>query len=132
MSTETNKEFVRRYLGAINGKVKTRELIEAYVSDAELTQHILASEASFPKYRIDIEDMIGEGDLVTVRGTVHAVNAGPLKGMPPTNREVSFAIFITYRIHNGRIVEHWMLTDNLELMTQLGVVPVPDQPAANR
>lgn len=129
MSLEGNKDLVRRYLAAISGKPKTRELVESFATDAELIEHILGSEGAFPKYRLDPEEMIAEGDLVSVRGTVKGVNAGPLKGMPPTNREVQFPIFITYRVADNKIVEHWMLTDDLTWMKQLGVIPAPGQPA---
>jgi predicted ester cyclase len=36
---------------------------------------------------------------------------------------VDFAIFITYRIADGKIVDHWMLTDNMTMMQQIGAVP---------
>jgi predicted ester cyclase len=34
-------------------------------------------------------------------------------------------IFLTYRIAGGKIVDHWMLMDNLQLMQQLGFIPNP-------
>ena len=129
MSLEKNKEFIRRYLAAISGKPKTRERVEAFMTDQELVNHILDSEIALPEYRLDVEEMVAEGDLVTVRGTVRGTNRGPLKGMPPTNRDVSFAIFVTYRVVNEKIVEHWMLTDNLTMMKQLGLIPEPAEKA---
>ncbi len=128
MSLEDNKDLIRRYLDAISGNPKPRELIERFVTDPDLVEHILQSEAAFPKYRLEVEEMIAESDLVTVRGTVKGVNSGPLKGMPPTKRDVRFSIFITYRVADGKIVEHWMLTDNLTMMTQLGLAPA-EEPA---
>lgn len=129
MSLEYNKELVRRYLEALSGKRKTREIIDKYVTDQELIDHILSSEVAFPEYRLDIEEMVAEGELVSVRGTVSGVNRGPLKDMPATNREVSFAIFVTYRVVNDKVVEHWMLTDDLAWMKQLGLVPSPSESA---
>lgn len=129
MSLDKNKEFVRRYLDALSGKPKTRESIDRFVTDQELIDHILSSEVAFPEYRLDVEEMVAEGELVTVRGTVSGVNRGPLKDLPPTNREVSFAIFITYRVVNEKIVEHWMLTDDLAWMKQLGLIPSPSESA---
>jgi predicted SnoaL-like aldol condensation-catalyzing enzyme len=34
-----------------------------------------------------------------------------------------------WRIHDGKIVEHWHESDNLGLLQQLGVVPAPEQSA---
>ena len=69
--------------------------------------------------------MVAEGDLVSVRGTARCVHRGPFQGVPPTGKEVTFGLFITYRVAGGKIVEHWMLTDNLAMMQQLGMMPVP-------
>jgi hypothetical protein len=33
-----------------------------------------------------------------------------------------------HRIEDGKIVEHWSEVDNLGLMQQLGVVPLPEPP----
>jgi predicted ester cyclase len=43
----------------------------------------------------------------------------------PTGREVAITLFITYRIANGKIVEHWMLADMLSLLQQVGALPAP-------
>ncbi len=123
MSAEENKAFIHRYLDTINGKPKTESLVRQFVAEQPLIEHILASEAGFPLYRIDVEQVLAEGDLVSVRGTVRGVNNGPFMGLPPTGKPVEFAICITYKVQDEKIVDHWMLTDNLTLMQQLGLVP---------
>lgn len=125
MSTEDNKEFVRRYLDAINGKPKPTSILDLFIDEPSLKEHIGASETAFPLYRIDVEEILAEGDLVCVRGWVRGVNNGPFMGMPPTGKEVNFSIFITYKVSGGKIVDHWMLTDNMTVMQQLGVIPAP-------
>ncbi|MBK8035347.1 MAG: ester cyclase [Chloroflexi bacterium] len=82
-------------------------------------------EVSLPGYWIEAEDLVAEGDKVVVRGMIHGVHTGPLLNILPTGKEVSFAIFITYRIANHKIVEHWMLVDMLTLMQQIGALPAP-------
>jgi predicted ester cyclase len=123
MSVEDNKAFIRRYLGAISGKPKTSEAIDRYVADEELKKHIVQAEMAFPSYSLDIDEIIGEGDLVSVRGTVRGVHKGSLQGIAPTGKEVTFGLFITYRVAGGKIVDHWMLVDNLSVMQQLGAIP---------
>ncbi len=125
MSTSENKEFIRRYLDAINGKPKTAAVSDLFISEQPLKDHIAAAEAGFPLYRLDPEEIIAEGDLVCVQGRIRGVHKGNFMGVPPTGREVDFSIFITYRIAGGKIVDHWMLTDNMACMQQLGVLPVP-------
>lgn len=125
MSTEENKEFIRRYLEAINGKPKTESLLRLFVAEQALMDHVLTAEAAFPLYRLDPEEMLAEGDLVSVRGKVRGVHQGPLVGIPPTGKPVEVPIVITYRVQNGKIVDHWMLTDNMLMMQQIGVMPTP-------
>ena len=61
------------------------------------------------------------GDRVVVRATVHGVHKGPFMGTPPTGKAVAFPLIIIYRLADGKIIEHWMLTDMLAFMEQIGV-----------
>ncbi len=122
MSTEENKDFIRRYLAA-SGKPKTESMLRLFVAEQALIDNILAAEAGMPLYRLDVEEMVAEGDLVSVRGKVRGVHKGPFMGIPATGKPVDFTCFITYRVQGGKIVDHWMLTDNMAVMRQLGVLP---------
>ncbi len=125
MSISENKEFVRRYLDAISGKPKPDAVLDLYMTDESLKEHIRAAEAGLPLYRMDAEEIVAEGDVVAVRGRVRAKHLGVLAGVPPTGKEVDFGIFVSYRIANGKIVDHWMITDGVAMLQQLGVMPVP-------
>ena len=125
MSTSESKEFIRRYIDAMGGNPITPAVLDLFISDQSLKDHIITAEAAFPLYRIDVEEIIAEGDLVCVRGKLRGIHKGTFMGIPPTGKEVDFSIFVTYRIAGGKIVDHWMLTDNMTLMQQLGVLPVP-------
>ena len=124
MSAQENKEFVRRYLEALSGKPKPPELVEQFVAEQPLKDHIAAGEAGFPAYELEADKMIAEGDLVSVIGRFSGTHTGPFMGIPPTGKSFSdVAIHITYKIEGGKIVDHWMLTDNTALMQQLGLMP---------
>lgn len=125
MSIADNKEFVRRYLEALSGRPKPDAVLDLYMSDESLKEHIRVAEAAFPLYRLDVEEMIAEGDLVSVRARVRGKHLGELQGLPATGKPVDFAIFLTYRIANGKIVDHWMLRDSMAVMQQLGMLPEP-------
>lgn len=121
MSAEENKEFIRRYLESGCGKPKPESILRLFIDENEpLIQHIQVCEAAFPLYTLDVEEIIAEGDLVSIRGMFRGTHLGEFAGVPPTGRKVEFSVFITYRIAHGKIVDHWMLTDNLELMKQIG------------
>jgi predicted ester cyclase len=126
MTTESNKALIREYLAAIR-KDKNPDTLDTYIAEDDLKQHIAMYEASLPGYWIEAEDMIAEGDKVVVRGTVHGVHTGQLMDIAPTGRAITITLFITYRIANGKIVEHWMLPDMLSLLQQVGALPAPAQ-----
>ena len=123
MSTQENKELVRKYLEAISGKPKPESVVNLFVSEQPLKDHIAMAEAAFPNYLFEIEEMIAEGDLVSVRGHIQGTHKGPFMGLPPTGKSFDSQIFITYRVAGGKIVDHWMLLDNASMMQQLGLVP---------
>ena len=125
MSTGETKAFLRRYLDALSGKDKPAATIDTYIadSDEELKQHIVFFEAVFPRYELIADDMIAEGDKVAVHARFEGTHQGELMGIPPTGKEVSVPFMITYRIAEGKIVQHWMSFDRMALMEQLGVAP---------
>lgn len=123
MSTQENKDFTRRYIEAISGKPKPESVVNLYVAEQPLKDHIAMAESAFPLYSIDIEEMIAEGDLVSLRGRLRGTNKGSFMGTPPTGKSFDVEIWLTYRIAGGKIVDHWMLLDNAALMQQLGLVP---------
>jgi predicted ester cyclase len=123
MSISENKELVRRYFEAISGKPKPAAVINLYVSDKALAEHIEAAEAGFPLYELIADEIIAEGDLVAIQARLRGEHLGSFMGMAPTGRTVDMALFLTYRIAGGKIVDHWMVSDNLTMLQQLGQIP---------
>ncbi|MBN1482929.1 ester cyclase [candidate division KSB1 bacterium] len=120
---EDNKALIRQYLAALSGKDKPESIVNIYVSDEKLRQHIKQFESAFPRYKLTLDDMIAEGNKVAVRATWHGIHKGEFMGIQPTSKQVALTGILIYRIVNGRIVDHWMSFDNLELMRQFGVIP---------
>jgi predicted ester cyclase len=123
MSAQENKDFIRKYAEALSGKPKPTAVMDQYVAEQLLKDHIAGFEEACPNYQIDFDKLIAEDDMVSAIGTVRGTNTGPLMGMAPTGKSFEIPIHITYRISDGKIVEHWMLVDNLAMMQQLGLVP---------
>ncbi len=121
MSAEENKTVVQRYLDAINGKPKPREVVDEYISDADavLKEHIAGYEAVLPCYALDPEDIFAEGDKVAVRFTLRAIYGGGFMDIPARGQEIATPGIIIYRVDGGKIVEHWLQLDNQTFMQQL-------------
>jgi len=122
--TQKNKEFVIRYFNALSGVVKTRELIEEYVDDTNLKEHILFFDSVLPCYELFIDEMTAEGNRVVVLARVNGRHEGEFNGMPPTYKAVEISAAICYQIENNKIVSHWLIADQVSLLEQLGVSPV--------
>jgi predicted ester cyclase len=50
-----------------------------------------------------------------------------LFGVPPTGQRLSIKSMTVERVSDGKIRERWRVTDNLDVMQQLGVVSEPGQ-----
>ena len=78
---------------------------------------------SFPDTRMEIVELVVDGDRVAARFRCSGTHLGEWDGHPPTGRrferidEVAF-----YRIHDGRITKVWSLEDTTERMRQLGLI----------
>ncbi len=120
-----NKEFIIRYFNAISGVAKKRKLLEEYITDEELMNHIAFFDTVFPKYEMFADEITAEGNRVVVRIRVKGSHEGELNGISPTHRKVDFPSVISYEIENGKIVHHWLIADQMMLMEQLGVMNAP-------
>jgi predicted ester cyclase len=124
MGAQENKDFIRSYLEAVSGKPKPPELVDQFIAEQPLKDHIAGGEQGFPAYTIDMDMMVAEDDLVSVIGRFGGTHTGPFMGIPATGKTASNVPFhITYRVGNGKIVDHWLLMDSAALMQQLGLVP---------
>ena len=80
---------------------------------------------AFPDFRLEVEDVIAEGDLVAYRATVTGTHRGALMGIPATNKSFRVQHMHFLRLREGRASEHWAVRDDLGMLQQLGLVPRP-------
>jgi predicted ester cyclase len=79
----------------------------------------------FSDFRIEIEDVIAEDDMVWFRNRATGTNDGHFMGFPPTGRKIDIIVYDTVRIKDGRIVEHWGVPDQFGAVLQLGLFTPP-------
>ena len=80
---------------------------------------------AFPDLRLEIQQLIAEGDIVAGRVTMSGTHEGPLMDIPPTGRSVRQASMHFVRFRDGKAIEHWGVRDDLGMMQQLGVISPP-------
>ena len=78
---------------------------------------------SLPDFRAEVEAVAADGDLVAARITYSGRHLGTLRGVPPTGKVLTWEA-MTFRRYDdeGRVVERWIVTDNLSLLHQLGLL----------
>ena len=140
MSTEQNKAIARRLNQAFdtNDQATLNELLapdlKAYfpgiptpLNRDALLQVVSQFAAAFTDNQTTTDDQIAEGDKVMTRLTWRAVHSGDFQGIPATGKQIEVTGVAIERIQKGKIVEHWSNLDQMSLMQQLGVIPVPGQ-----
>lgn len=84
---------------------------------------------AFPDLKVDVDLILAEGDLVSVRWTARGTNTGAGNGIPATGKQVKVSGTTVFRMADGAIAEEWTSGDSLGLLKQLGLFPAP-MPAA--
>jgi len=70
-----------------------------------------------------IDPTMSDGDLEAARTILSGTHSGEFMGVPATQRTVEFESIDIIRVSEGKVAEHWGVTDVLTLMQQIGAVP---------
>ena len=82
---------------------------------------ITAMRNAFPDLHYTIQDLIITKDRIVARVKMTGTHTGDFFGTPPTNKKISVNQINIEYIENGRITEHWRITDENTMMNQLGL-----------
>ena len=77
---------------------------------------------AMPDLSVSVDVIVAEDDLVAVRTTTRGTQRGPLLGIPATGRRLEVDGIDIVRVADGRIVEHWGLTNSVGVLEQVGTV----------
>jgi len=137
MSAEQNKAVVRRFITeALSGRnvgVADEVLAPNYVNRttgadlAAFKGFLTGMQSALSDVKLDIADLVAEGDSVVARWKMEATHTGSLMGEPPTGKKVSARGLTYYRLDNGRIVEDDPMSTP-DLLQELGI-QIPAQAA---
>ena len=137
MGAEENKAVFRRYVEEVLNKRNLDAVDELcdenvvfYFPDPvegreALKERITAALAPFSDLRVEVDRLIAEGDFASAFVKSNGTLAGEFMGQDATGKQVSLFVVHTLRFANGRIVENRPITNQLELMMQLGVTQIP-------
>src|SRR4051812_8542269 len=145
--SEANKTVVRRVVEEHWNQRKPSLASELFAPTVSLrtTDGLLEGQAgaglllegygtAFPDFRINLQELLADGDRVILQWTFTGTHLGPLGGIPATGRHVDTPPGIAiFRLFDGKVVEGRMVWDKYALLHQLGVLsadtPGPAQSA---
>jgi steroid delta-isomerase-like uncharacterized protein len=94
---------------------------------AGFKKHVTTYRTAFPDLAMAVDEILADGNKVTVRWTARGTHKGTLLGIQPTGKEITTTGISLIRIAAGKVAEHWVTWDTLGMMQQLGAVPLVGQ-----
>jgi ketosteroid isomerase-like protein len=121
---ERNKETARRAVEEIINGGRMELVDELYAPEIapEVKAWISPFRASFPDVRMDVIELVAEGDTVVGRFTCSGTHEGEWRGHPASGRrfeQVDEVYF--FRFRDGRIAGSWGVEDTADRLRQLGL-----------
>lgn len=136
--SEENKAVVRNLYGALNAGdlskfadgladdvVEHEELPGLTPDKAGVVQFFRGAMAGVEGFRMNIEEIMAEGDRVSVRATVSGKHTGELMGIPATGKDLNVPLADYFRVRGGKVAEHWGVMDSGTMLIQMGIVKLP-------
>jgi steroid delta-isomerase-like uncharacterized protein len=82
---------------------------------------------AFPDLQFQVDDIFAAGDKVVARITMNGTQQGEFMGIKPTGKTIAVKAIDIVRFDNGKLVEHWGVTDAMSMMQQLGLIPAESE-----
>ena len=135
--SEANKAIVRRFYEEVMSQGNANVLDEIMASDFKdhgealfgspqnrdtLKQGVVEARDTFSGLTVQLHDVIANGELVGVRGTMRCTQQGEFLGVAPSGNELTWNGLALFRVVDGKITERWFNSDSLSILQQLGRV----------
>lgn len=85
-----------------------------------------ADATTFPDARVNLTQLVEEGDRVAFWGSFTGTQKGDMGPFPASMKKVVLDVSGVFRIEGGKIAELWIVWDNMAVFTQLELEPAGD------
>ena len=124
MSVEVNKSVVRRFYGDVATAGNLHLLDDIAHEDMTdhfglqmglgsgrdgFRRHVMALRRNVPDLHTEVNELIGEDDVVVAYWTASGIATGPMFGVEPTGRPFSLEGISRFRFADDRIIEYQTL-----------------------
>ena len=136
--SDTNKAMIRRFVEEVKNKRHLEQLGDIFRSDYQehnatvssfgpgidgYKQFLTHLFTAFPEDTVTIDEIVAEGDMVVYRGTETGTHKAEFLRIPATGKSATWTEIQFFKIHDGKVIEHWVDVDLFGWFTQLGVLP---------
>jgi len=139
MSTNENKQVIRNFVEEVinQGRLERADaLVQSDFVELDpfpgqrpgregLKELIGLLQGAFPDMHWVIDEMVAEGEKVVTRFHWTGTHQGAFLGIPATGRHVKVNGVVIDRLEEGMMADSRILMNDLSLMQQLGVIPMP-------
>ena len=80
---------------------------------------------AFPDLKFTLEQVVAEGDLVSILWTAKGTHTGTVNGNPGAGKRTQIRGITLWRIADGKIREEWSAVGDYTLLEQIGLLPIP-------
>lgn len=114
-------EFAKRYMASSVAahQVTSEGEVTIVRSPTDYAEHVREFRRIFGPFKLQIEEIIADGDRVYVRWKQTGHHLASLDGERPTGKRLTEVASAVYRVSNGRIAEYWIQADRKGLELQL-------------
>jgi len=133
MLIEQNKEIVTRFNKEFfeTGNIQiTKELLadtfinhtappDAPADASVMIRFVAGFHKGFSEISVQINEVIGEGNKVSLRKTITAKHTGEFMGKAPTGKNVEMSVIEIDILKDGKITDHWSRNDFMQVIQAL-------------
>ncbi len=133
MIVEQNKQVVIRFNNEFfakgNTEITKELLVDTFVNhtappnaptDASvMIQFITGFHKAFSDISVQIHEVLGEEDKVSLRKTITGIHTGEFMGKMPTGKKVEMNVIEIDILKNGKITDHWSRNDFMQVVQGL-------------
>ena len=136
-----NKAIIESFVTA--GNARDYDGLNAYVADdvvrhcqstpglevnnlEQFVEFMRADVAVCPDSRVEVQQMVAEGDRVAIWATYTGTQEGAMGPFPPSGKQMVLEFAAIFRIEDHKIAEFWVIWDNMAALAQLGHFPPQD------
>lgn len=133
MTVDQNKQIVIKFNNEFFGKANTeitKELLaDSFVNhtapsnapkDASvMISFITAFHKGFSDISVQIKEVLGEDDKVSLRKTITAIHTGEFMGKMQTGKKVELSVIEIDILKDGKITDHWSRNNFMQVIEGL-------------